>query len=217
MIALTIFIVMVVALSNMTITAQRMAYQNVIQTAAYSVAQGYLEQIKSLPGTQVQRAINVGTVPLRTRSISALATDIGGTQVDDWLYPNTLNLTSLSDSLEVINEKEIMIDLDLSGGGEGVPQTMRMWIDVEVHPVRTQLGEAYLIDIQFAYEDRYLRGVPQTRTVWVRNGSGDYTQESRRLAFGPRNTGRLQVMSTLLNIDSLDTYLGGTFAPPTTP
>lgn len=216
MIALTLFMIMVVALSSMTIGSQRMAYQNVIQTAAHTVAQGYLEQIKSLPPTAIQTAVIDGTVPLETRSISALAEDITDVETDDWLYPNTNDRTTLANGLEVVNSKEVLIDIDLSGE-EPRPLTMTMWIDVEIHPVQVSLGTAYLIDLEFAYEDRYLRRTPTTRTVWVRNDTRDYEQVSQSLAWAGGSSGRLQLLTSLMNVESLDTFLEENYGITPTP
>lgn len=203
---MTIFMIMVAALSSMTISSQRMAYKNVIQTAAYTVAQGYLEQIKSLPPMAIQTAVIDGTVPLETRSISALADDVTDVETDDWLYPNTNDWTSLENGLDVVNSKEILIDIDLSGS-EPRPLSMTMWIDVEIHPVDVALGTAYLIDLEFAYEDRYLRRTTAPRTVWVRNASRDYEEVTQSLVWAAGNSGRLQLLTSLLNTESLDTFL----------
>ncbi len=205
-IALTIFMIMVVALSSMTISSQRMAYQNVIQTAAYTVAQGYLEQIKSLPPSAIQSAVIDGAIPLQTRSVSALAESISDIETDDWIYPNATDWTTLSEGLEVVNRKEVLIDIDLSGE-DPRPITMTMWIDVEIHPVPVSLGTAYLIDLEFAFEDRYVRRDPTTREVWVRNDSTDYALVEESLAWANGSSGRLQLLTSLMNVESLDTFL----------
>lgn len=210
MIALTLFMIMVVALSSMTISSQRMAYQNVIQTAAYTVAQGFIEQIKSLPPSAIQRAVVDGTVPLETRSVSALADKISDVETDDWLYPNTGDRTTLANGLEVVNAKEVLIDLDV-GGKDPRPVTMTMWFDVEIHPVDVSLGTAYLIDLEFAFEDRYARGTSRTVSAWARKGTRDYVERSETLRWSNGSSGRLQVLTSLMNAESLDTYLEETF------
>ncbi|MDF3128636.1 type II secretion system protein [Kiritimatiellaeota bacterium B1221] len=209
MVALVIFGFLAMGVSHITMMAFKLSYYNVYKTSAYSVMQGYIEQIKSLDSESLERAAT-GTISnppgpsevLQARSISLLSESMGVDQIDDWLVPNTLNSGSLSDSMDVVNHKQVVIDVD---GATGERQMMDIWVDVEIHPLENTPGDVYLIDVQFIYALPLLKGGEEiTKTVFYRHGSRDYRTQSAKMRLRSRkNEGRLQLVTSLLNFDSL--------------
>lgn len=125
-IATALFTFMALGVSRMTMASLRMSHVNVYKTTAMSVAQGYIEQIKSLDNETLIRLSTIQAVPplteedvndvLPTRSVSLLSAGATLNQIDDWLVANTANPATLSDSFDVINHKEIIIDVDHNTG-----------------------------------------------------------------------------------------------------
>ena len=208
-IATVLFTFMALGVSRLTMTSFRTSHLNVYKTTALSVAQGYIEQIKSLDNETIARmATHTPATPLTssqvlaTRSVSLLSAGATVDQIDDWLVPNTLDPDTLSDSFDVVNFKEIIIDIDEN---TGEMKTMDMWIDVEIHRLTDVPGDVFLIDLQYIFTLPGMRGGTQlTRQAWTRRGSRDYVLTSRSIQHRPRaNDGRLQLVTTLLNFHSI--------------
>jgi type II secretory pathway pseudopilin PulG len=208
-VATLLFTFMALSVSRLTMAGMRISHLNVYKTTAMSVAQGYIEQIKSLDNeTLLRMSTHQVTLPptvnqvLPTRSVSLLSTGANLNQIDDWLIANTLDPATLSDTLEVINHKEVIIDVDPN---TGEIKTMDMWIDVEIHRLTDLPGDAFLIDLQYIFSLPGLRNAtPLTREVYVRRGSTDYIRATRTLHHRPNaNDGRLQLITTLLNLESI--------------
>jgi len=208
-VATVLFTIMALSVSRLTMASMRISHLNVYKTTAMSVAQGYMEQIKSLDNeTLIRLATHEATLPLTvnqvlpTRSVSLLSAGASLDQIDDWLVANTLNPVSLSDTLEVINHKEIIIDVDQT---TGQVKTMDMWIDVEIHRMPTVSGETYLIDLQYIHSLPGLNDANTlTREVYLRKNSRDYIRATRTMRHRTNaNDGRLQLVTTLLNFESM--------------
>ena len=209
MVAILIFGFLSLGVSVMTVQAMKIAHQNVYKTAAYSVMQGFMEQIKSLDNEELQHlaSVSVGGSPsasqmLHTRSISLLNEGYEFDEIDDWLVPNTLSPGTLSDEFEVVNLKRVVIDVD---NDTEEPTYMDVWVDVEVHRLPDTPGEVYLIDLQFIYDLPLIGGgSDQNMTVYSRKDTRDYELVSDTITHVPqRNEGRMQLVTSLLNIDTL--------------
>lgn len=208
-VATLLFTFMALSVSRLTMASMRLSHLNVYKTTALSVAQGYIEQIKSLDNETLSRmATHEMTLPvtvnqvLPTRSVSLLSAGATLDQIDDWLVANSLVPATLSDTLDVINHKEVIIDVDQV---TGELKTMTMWIDVEIHRLTDVPGETYLIDLQYIFSLPGVRnGTPLTREVYVRRNSRDYIRATRTMMHRPNaNDGRLQLVTTLLNLESI--------------
>lgn len=208
-VATVLFTFMALSVSRLTMASMRISHLNVYKTTAMSVAQGYMEQIKSLDNeTLIRLSTHQPTLPLTvnqvlpTRSVSLLSAGATLDQIDDWLVANTVNPAALSDTLETINHKEIIIDVDQN---TGEIKTMDMWIDVEIFKLDDVPGDSYLIDLQYIHS---LPGISNAtrldRAVYIRRNSRDYIKANRSMLHRPNaNDGRLQLVTTLLNIESI--------------
>jgi Tfp pilus assembly protein PilV len=208
MVSTLLFTFMAMGVARMTMMSFRTAHINVYKTTAESVAQGFIEQIKSMDGDALQRAAvtqTTDTVLLRnvlpTRSVSLMAVGATADQIDDWLVPNALNPDSLSDTFQVVNLKQVIVDIDEENGQQ---KTMDMWFDVEIHRVVDVPGLVYLIDLQYAYFVPMLSGDTMNRSVYVRSDPQTYTLENRQMIMRDGvNTGRMQLVTSLLNLETL--------------
>ncbi|MCH8527271.1 MAG: prepilin-type N-terminal cleavage/methylation domain-containing protein [Kiritimatiellae bacterium] len=208
-VATVLFTFMALSVSRLTMASMRISHLNVYKTTAMSVAQGYMEQIKSLDNeTLIRLSTHNVTMPptvtqvLPTRSVSLLSAGATLDQIDDWLIANTVNPNTLSDTLDVINHKEIIIDIDPVSGDV---KTMDMWIDVEIHRLPKVPGDSYMIDVQYIFSLPGLENANTlTRQVYIRRNSRDYIQATRTMRHRPNaNDGRLQLVTTLLNFESI--------------
>jgi len=208
MVATVLFTFMAMGVARMTMMSFRTSHVNVYKTTAESVAQGFIEQIKSMDNETLQRASvtrSTGAVlprnVLTTRSVSLMALGADADQIDDWLVPNAENPGTLSNSFEVVNLKQVLVDVDEATGAR---KTMDMWIDVEIHRVEDSPGQVFLIDLQYAFFVPMLQGATLERSVYVRTGPREYARENRSLIVREGvNTGRMQLVTSLLNFSTL--------------
>ncbi|MCC5846024.1 MAG: prepilin-type N-terminal cleavage/methylation domain-containing protein [Verrucomicrobia bacterium] len=208
-VATMLFTFMALSVSRLTMASMRISHLNVYKTTAMSVAQGYMEQIKSLDNeTLIRLSTQEVELPLTsnqvlpTRSVSLLSAGATLDQIDDWLVANTLDPSTLSDTLDVINHKEIIIDVDQN---TGQVKTMDMWIDVEIHRMSNVPGDTFLIDLQYIHSLPGLSDATTlTREVYIRRNTRDYIRATRTMRHRPNaNDGRLQLVTTLLNLESI--------------
>lgn len=209
MVSIVLFGFLSMGVAQITMVAYKISHHNVYKTSAYSVMQGYMEQIKSMDNEILAKAavpsegspVDASNV-LQTRSISLLSDTVSTDKIDDWLVPNTLNPGSLSDSFDVINHKRVVIDVD---GDTGERQMMDIWVDVEIHHMTESPGKVYLIDLQFIYKVPLISGSTElSRTVYTRKGSRNYATTTAKIQHRSNfNEGRLQLVTTLLNFKSL--------------
>ncbi len=171
MIAMVIFTMLALGITGTVIQSQRIAQNNILSNTAYTVVQGYLEQLKTISSGEIEAALLApATVPLRTRSISALGSG-NETQVDDFLYLNGFNA------------KEILIDLQEKPNVPPREIVMHLWVDLNIEPSPPGTGRYYRITIDFDYEVRGMRRPPTREALcWVRTGLGQYQQETRSLS-----------------------------------
>jgi len=155
---MTIFTLLALGVTNGVIQARRLAQLNVMRTSAYTVAQGYMEQILSLNPADIEAASEpwVSVRPaLPTESVNALVTNTTNIEISDPLYvspvatiPSGSNLTARTDlgiTNDVWNNKTIMIDIATSTSGNQTPIIMNEQLDVFVSRAWTQVGGAWQV------------------------------------------------------------------------
>lgn len=175
-IALTVFMLVAFGITGSVLQSQQIAQNNIIRNTAYTVAQGYLEQIRTVPVVALRRSIdNPEDIPLPTKSVSALSA--GAIEVEDPLFldgeaPPLTGRTSGS------NYKQILIDLQDRPGQSPREVTMDAWFDVELDALG--VGEnTFTITIRF---EAALRGRGSQRVSGeLRGVRADVNRISNRL------------------------------------
>ena len=208
-ISTVLFTFLALSVSRLTMMSFRTAHINVYKTTAESVAQGYMEQIKSLDQEALLRMTShQASLPLRsgdvlaTRSVTHMASGANADQIDDWLVANVLDPDTLSDDFEVINHKQVLVDIDAETGEQ---RLMDMWIDVEIHRVTGVPGNVFLIDLQYIFSVPGLQGEELTLNAYTRRGSRDYVIEPHTIRYRENvNEGRMQLMTAALNFQTLE-------------
>lgn len=146
MIGLGILSVLGLALVGNTILNMKMAHAAVLRNTAYSTAQSFLEQIRSLEIEDIEASVAApATVPLETVSVSALEALDGDYFEKDYIYLND----PAPDSQGRQNHKKILIDLQETASGDLKRIVMDMWLDVNIE--KLQRGSGYIIEIDFIY------------------------------------------------------------------
>lgn len=155
MIAMVIFLLLALGITKAVVQSQQIAQNNIIRNTAYTIAQGYLEQIKSLASQEVRDAIAApdGT-PLPTMSVSALAeSDI---EVSDPIFLDGPD-PSLKGRSDGSNHREILVDLQETEDGDPREVTMDAWFDVDITEIENK-SYSYAIEIYFEAALRGLGG-----------------------------------------------------------
>lgn len=146
MIAMVVFMILALGVTRAVIQSQQIAQNNIIRNTAYTIAQGYMEQIKSLALIEVLNAMDDpdGT-PLPTMSISALAED----DIEE-LDPLFLDGPdrALSGRTDGSNFREILIDLQEDAEGDPREVTMDAWFDVDITDISNR-SYSHAIIIRF--------------------------------------------------------------------
>ncbi len=160
MIGLGVLSLNVIGLSTAMIQAQRMSYQAIYQNAAFHAAQGFLEQIRSMPYTDFEAAYaDPDNVTLPTLSTSALSSDV---IFDDPLtFQASLGSGSLVRNPNAYDEKQVVIDIreDENEIGETVYTEIIMPIRFTLDLVNLSEGpggqtplDAFEVSLVFQYE-----------------------------------------------------------------
>lgn len=164
MIAMVVFGFLAVAITASVIQSQQIAQNNILRNTSYTIAQGYLEQIQSLPIADLQAAMDdPDGVPLSTLSVSAV--DTGDIEVEDPLYLDGPDET-LPGRSSGSNYREILIDLQELNNGDTKELFMDAWFDVEIEFLGLSTS-SYAIEIHFATE---LRGRFASRSFGTLRG-----------------------------------------------
>ena len=120
-----------------------LAETSIYESTASNVAQGYLEQIKSLPYEDVLLAIQ-DPVNYQLQTISpSYDTTLQATIFDE---PITINPTSQP------NLRDIMIDVRDGGKGTVIEMPMKFWVTVEDRNTGTSPINALEIKILYSYQ-----------------------------------------------------------------
>lgn len=160
-VALTIFMLVAFGLAAAATQSQRLAHRNVLRNTLWTVAQGYIEQIKSISLVEIEAALaDPDTQPIPTRSISALERE-GDLELLDVLFldgPDPPVRGGNSGS----NHKQLLIDLRESE--EGVREIlMDAWFDLDI---RFLGSDELTYEVLLRFEGE-LQRVPGTRTRGV--------------------------------------------------
>ncbi len=146
MIGLGILSILGLSLVGNTILNMKMAHAAVLRNTAYSTAQSFLEQIRSLEIEDIEASVAAPeTVPLETVSVSALEALDGDYFEKDYIYLKD----PAADSQGRQNHKKILIDLQETASGDLKRIVMDMWLDVNIEKLKQ--GSGYIIEIDFIY------------------------------------------------------------------
>jgi len=159
MIAMVVFLMLALGITSAVVQSQQISQNNVIRNTAFTVAQGYIEQIKSLSLAEIRDAIeDPSGTPLPTMSISAIETGEIETEDPIFLDGPDRKLRGQSDGS---NFREILVDLkEDPKTGDLREITMDAWFDVDIEEVGSR-SHSFAITVNF---EAALRGTNQ-RTV----------------------------------------------------
>ena len=153
-----VFTIVAVGLTSAVLQTRRYSQLALLRNTAYTIAEGYMEQMESIPASNLTLADTSGPtnpIPIPTMGVSYL--DTTNIQINDPLYVSPIsNLTPAPGVTlqartdvpgDVWNVKQVMIDLTGNtsylnvnlGNSTGnstanglAPVTMTMWIDVNI-------------------------------------------------------------------------------------
>jgi len=147
MIAMVVFMVLAMGLTSAVVQSQRMSHNNVLQNTAYTVAQGYLEQIRSLLPAEVEAALDdPDGVALPTQGVSALTVG-SNPQIDDPIFLDGPD-PALTGQTDGSNFREILVDLKEDASGNLREITMESWFDIDIVAIENN-SNSYAITIRF--------------------------------------------------------------------
>jgi len=171
MIGMFVFTLLALGVTAGVLQSRRLAQLNVLRNTAWTVAQGYMEQIMSINPADIEAASEpwvTNRPPLPTEAVNALLTNTTAIEVSDPLYtsprataPTGTNMTARTDVPgDMWNVRQIMVDLNTNSSGVSTPVTMNMWLDVNISRAWTQLNGVWqvpttpymLIKIDFQFQ-----------------------------------------------------------------
>ncbi len=154
MVGMTCFMMVGVGTIGGLLQARRLSQLNILRSAAYTVAQGYMEQMMSINPADLEAAsepwvTNRPGIP--TESVNSLLSNTTNIEVSDPLYvspiassPTGANMTARSDIAgDMWNNKQIMVDLSgatSSGNTTYTITTMNERLDVNISRAWVQVG-----------------------------------------------------------------------------
>ncbi len=165
MVAMMVFLMLSLGITRAVLQSTQVAQNNIIRNTGYTAAQGYLEQIKSLPLKTILEALaDPAGTPLPTMSISALQT--GQVETADPIFLDGPD-DPISGQDDGSNFRAILIDLREVNGEENPREvTMEAWFDVDIEDVANR---SYSHTITIRFEVR-LRGFDNRRVAGVLRG-----------------------------------------------
>jgi len=165
-IAMTIFAMLALGITAGTLQARKMAFRNILENTAYTIAQAYLEQIRGTNSGTFEEYVNDDTKTITTYRIA--------------LNPDGTPVSSATSSLtqKQANTEQIVIDFQ-DTDASGVSQGNRYEMEMEMTPEIEALDYgSYLIKIDFRYRCSNLVGpewnsgsVRAVRTLLKNSGS----------------------------------------------
>jgi len=146
MVGMATFTLLALGITAGVLQSRRLSQLNVLRTSAYTVAQGYMEQIFSINPADLETASNPGNAGSRTaiptEAVNSLTSNASLVEKSDPLYvsPITGNLpanmtwrTGTGLTGDAWNCKQILIDLATNGtGGNATPIVMNEYFDIQV-------------------------------------------------------------------------------------
>jgi len=173
MVGMFVFTLVSIGITATVLQTRRIAQLNVMRTVAYTVAQGYVEQILSLNAADVEAASEFwvnGRPALPTESVNAMLTNTTNVEISDPLYVSPLssapagsNMVARTDVAgDMWNVKNVMIDLQNNALGVATAIPMTLYLDVnisrnwqQVNGVWQQPTSPYmLVKIDFQYQSQ---------------------------------------------------------------
>jgi Tfp pilus assembly protein PilV len=157
MVGMLVFTIVALGLTGAVLQTRRLSQLALLRNTAYTIAQGYMEQMESITASALTTAALSGPtnpIPVPTMGVSYL--DMTNIQISDPLYVSPIsNLTpapgvtlqARTDKVgDVWNVKQVMVDVsgntsylnvnlgNSTGNTTGgvVPITMTMWIDLNI-------------------------------------------------------------------------------------
>ncbi len=158
MIAMVIFMMLALGITSSVLQSQQTAQNNIIRNTAFTVGQGYLEQIKSISLANIREAIDdPSDTPLPTKSISIL--NIDNIEIEDPIFLDGPD-PALPGQSDGSNFREILIDIQENPETGATREiTMDAWFDIDVVEVENR-SHAFAITVRF---EASLRGRGQNR------------------------------------------------------
>jgi type II secretory pathway pseudopilin PulG len=155
MVGMATFTLLSLGITAGVMQSRRLSQLNVLRTSAYTVAQGYMEQMLSINSANIESASESwvsGRPAIPTEAVNALTTNASLVEKSDPLYvspvsppypagSNLIARTGTSLANDVWNCKQIMIDMSTNTtGGNATPIVMNEYFDVQVSRDWTQVG-----------------------------------------------------------------------------
>jgi len=151
MVGMTCFMMIGLGTTAGLLQARRLSQLNVLRNAAYTVAQGYLEQMMSINPADLEAASEPwvsNRPPLPTESVNSLLTNTTAIEVSDPLYVSNLsvspagaNMTARTDIPgHMWNNKQVMVDLSAGSNGTYTLINMNERLDVTISRAWTQVN-----------------------------------------------------------------------------
>lgn len=143
MVAMLVFSSLVGLLFSASIFSQRTAYGNIYRNSAYTIVQGYAEQIKSIGYTSIEAALDD---PVNEK-IPTMALSLLGTVANSDLEIDDPLIFGQS------NEKQILVDVEIDENGDptGNERVMTLWISPEGSRIPGR--DAIEISLQFSWNE----------------------------------------------------------------
>lgn len=123
-VAMFLFMLVALGITAMAIQSQRISRSNIERNTAYTVVQGYIEQIKSLSIGEIKASIANNNIPLATVGISS--TQTGNIEIADPLL------------IGQANTKAILLDLLSDGQGGESSITINVYITPTINDLSNE-------------------------------------------------------------------------------
>jgi len=139
MIGIAIFAILAAGVASATLLTSKISYSNIYRNTAFTVAQGYGEQIKSIRYAVLQSALEDPeneTIP--TKSLSASASN--SLELDDPLVFGQRTL------------KEIVVDIEQTGDDSFRERIMRMWVTPNGRDLSQETDQLKAIEVTLNFE-----------------------------------------------------------------
>ncbi len=167
MVGFSVMTVMGMALTGVFIQGRSVSVGNIYETTALTVAQGYLEQIKTMDYSVVQACgANPSTNPIPTKGVDADSS--GSVNVVD--EPLTVGSRNSVGKIDNGTHLGILIDLSKAEGSSTyTPRYMKMWVTPTITDLQPSTGlQGLEIALTFEWESRRANMAVVSRTETVR-------------------------------------------------
>jgi hypothetical protein len=139
MIGSGVFAIIAVAISASTALSSQMAVSNIYRNTAYTVAQGYSEQIKSIVFAEIKAALEDPA----NNNIPTVSLSKGAGTVSELSDPLTFGVRT---------EKTIVVDIEEQADGTERDRTMQMWVTPLGLDLSTTAADMDAIEITLDFE-----------------------------------------------------------------